>query len=101
MTTRMDGFRKRTRSKFTKERCDKGKISIRYFLQKFDVGDKVSLTVEPGYQRGMYRPKFMGKFGTILASKGNCYKVEINDFKKKKTLIVHPIHMRKVAHQEK
>ena len=93
MTTRMDGFRKRTRQKFSKNISDKGKISIRKFLQKFDIGDKVGLSVEPAYQKGMYRPKFMGKTGTISAIKGTCYEVEITDFNKKKKLIVHPIHL--------
>jgi large subunit ribosomal protein L21e len=93
MTTRMDGFRKRTRHKFKKEREDKGKISIRAFLQKFEVGDKVNLSVEPAYQKGMYRPKFIGKIGTVLRQKGTCYEVQIKDMDKTKTVIVHPVHL--------
>ncbi len=93
MTTRMQGFRKRTRSKFKKDRIDKGKISIRAFLQKFEVGDKVNLSVEPAYQKGMYRPKFMGKVGTILRQKGTCYEVQIKDMDKTKVVIVHPVHL--------
>lgn len=96
MTTRMDGFRKRTRRKFKKEDKAKGKISIRKYLQKLNIGDKVSLNVEPAYQKGMYRPKFMGKVGTIVAVKGTCYEVEIKDFTKNKKLIVHPVHLTKV-----
>jgi len=92
----MDGFRKRSRSKFTKHKSEKGKISIRSFLQTFVAGEKVGLSVEPAYQRGMYRPKFMGKMGTILRKKGTCYEVEIKDFSKTKTLIVHPVHLVKV-----
>lgn len=95
MTTRMDGFRKRTRSKFKKEHSEKGKIRIREFLKKFNVGDKVCLSVEPAYHKGMYRPKYMGKSGTITAVKGTCYEVEIKDFDKKKKLIVHPVHLNK------
>jgi large subunit ribosomal protein L21e len=89
----MDGFRKRTRHKFKKNISDKGKLSIRKFLQKFEVGDKVCLNVEPAYQKGMYRPKFIGNIGTIKAKKGTCYEVEIIDISKKKVLIVHPIHL--------
>jgi large subunit ribosomal protein L21e len=92
----MDGFRKRTRHKFRKERSQKGKISIRSFLQKFEAGEKVSLSVEPGYQKGMYRPKYIGKTGTILRKKGICYEVAINDMGKSKTLIIHPVHLIKV-----
>lgn len=96
MTTRLDGFRKRTRRKFKKPQSSKGKISIKKYLQKLEIGDKVALNVEPAYQKGMYRPKFMGKIGTITSKKGSCYEVEINDFRKKKRLIVHPIHLTKV-----
>ena len=96
MTTRMDGFRKRTRHKFKKERSEKGKVSIRSFLQKFEVGEKVGLSVEPAYQKGMYRPRFMGKTATILRKKGTCYEVQINDLGKTKTLVVHPVHLIKV-----
>jgi large subunit ribosomal protein L21e len=96
MTTRMDGFRKRTRHKFKKSRTQKAGVSIRNFLQKFEVGETVYLTVEPAYQKGMYRPKFMGKTGTILRKKGACYEVRIVDLGKSKTLIVHPVHLKKV-----
>jgi large subunit ribosomal protein L21e len=93
----MDGFRKRTRGKFKKTQDTKGKISIRDFLQKFEAGDTVSLSVEPAYQKGMYRPKFMGKTGTVLRKKGTCYEVQVTDFRKTKTLIVHPVHLIKVV----
>jgi large subunit ribosomal protein L21e len=97
MTTRMDGFRKRTRNKFKKSRTEKGKVSIKKFLQQFEVGDKVGLSVEPAYQKGMYRPKFMGKNATVLRKKGTCYEVSINDQGKDKTLIVHPVHLVKIS----
>jgi len=96
MTTRMDGFRKRTRHKFKKERSQKGKVSIKKFLQKFEVGESVYLSVEPAYQKGMYRPKFMGKSGVVVKKKGTCYEVKINDQGKSKVLIVHPVHLIKV-----
>lgn len=96
MTTRMDGFRKRTRHKFKKAKSEKGKVSIRSYLQKFEAGDKAGLSVEPAYQKGMYRPRFMGKTGTILKKKGTCYEVQINDLGKAKTLVVHPVHLIKI-----
>jgi large subunit ribosomal protein L21e len=92
----MDGFRKRTRSKFKKEHSQKGKISIKKYLQQFAVGDTVGLSVEPAYQKGMYRPKYMGKTGTVVRKKGTCYEVKINDLGKSKVLIVHPVHLVKV-----
>ena len=92
----MDGFRKRTRRKFKKEQSQKGKISISNYLQKLEIGDKVSLTVEPAVQKGMYMPRFIGKIGTVIGKKGRCYQIEINDLSKRKVLVVHPVHLKKV-----
>lgn len=96
MTTRLDGFRKRTRRKFKKRQSQKGKLSIKDYLTKFNVGETVYLSVEPAYQKGMYRPKFMGKSGKIVGMKGKCYEVQINDMDKSKVLIVHPVHLVRV-----
>lgn len=93
MTTRIGGMRKKTRFKFQKEKADKGKLSIKKFLQTFKIGDKVSLSVEPAYQKGMYCPRFLGKIGVITAIKGTCYEVEIKDINKKKRFVVHPVHL--------
>jgi len=95
MANRQGGFRRRTRSKFTKDRTDKGKISHRDFLQKFKEGDKVKLIAEPAYQKGMYYPRYHGFEGMIKGQKGECYNVEISDHGRAKVLIVHPVHLRR------
>ena len=74
----------------------KGKISIRSYLKKVQKGDKVCLLAESAVQKGMYFPRFHGKVGVIDDQAGNCYKVNIKDIKKQKTLIVHPVHLRKI-----
>jgi large subunit ribosomal protein L21e len=96
MTKRLDGFRKKTRSLLKKERSQKGKLSIRKFLQKLEVGEKVYLVAEPAYQNGMHRPKYEGKRGIVKSKKGSCYEIEIKDLSKTKTVLVHPIHITKV-----
>lgn len=72
---------------------NKGKISLRRFLQTFEVGDKVRLGAEPAYQNGMYHPRFYGKVGTVAGNNGKCYEVAIKDFTKAKTVVVHPVHL--------
>jgi large subunit ribosomal protein L21e len=96
MTQRQGGFRRKTRSKLSKPKREKGKVSLRRFLQKLEIGDKVQLTAEPAYQKGMYFPRFHGKVGVVKGRKGECYNVEIKDHNKPKVLIIHPIHLRKV-----
>lgn len=95
MVKRIGGIRRKTRYKLRKEKRSKGKISITKYLQSFNAGDRVYLSVEPAVQKGMYHPRFMGKSGVIKNKRGNCYEVAINDLGKGKTLIIHPVHLRK------
>ena len=90
------GLRRKTRYLFKKHKKQKGKISLSRYLQTFKQGDKVRLTVEPAVQKGMYHPRFYGKTGIIQTKKGKCYDVLITDGGKQKTLIVHPIHLKRV-----
>ncbi|MBS3108385.1 50S ribosomal protein L21e [Candidatus Woesearchaeota archaeon] len=91
---RVGGFRRKTRSKLRKNVHDKGKIYISRFLQQFKINDKVALTADSSYQKGMYHPRFHGKTGTVIGKQGNCYYVSIKDGAKKKKIIIHPIHLR-------
>lgn len=96
MTKRIGGFRRKTRSKLRKRRSERGKFSIRMYLQKLSNGDKVCLKAEPSIQHGMYFPRFHGKHGTVVGKQGKCYIIKINDKRKEKELIVHPVHLKKV-----
>jgi len=95
MVRRKGKFRRKTRSKLRKRRKDRGKLSISKYFQKFKIGDRVYLKAEPAIQKGMYHPRYHGKSAKIINKKGNCYEVLINDQKKEKKLIVHPIHLKK------
>lgn len=94
MVTRVGGSRRKTRKKFKKNKNQKGKIKISEFFKEFEKGDKVILDAEPSYQKGMYHGKFHGKSGKITGKQGDCYKVEIKDGNKTKTIITHPIHLK-------
>lgn len=96
MAKRIGGARRKTRSKFSKNIRKKGKISITKYLQSFNPGDKVSLTVESGIQKGMYNRRFLSKVATINGKKGRCYEVRVIDGGKTKKLIVHPVHLKKI-----
>jgi|TARA_B100001971_G_C17869349_1_gene372408 large subunit ribosomal protein L21e len=93
---RIGGSRRKSRHKFTKSRKIKGIISLTRYLQKLDVGQKVALSVEPAVQKGMYASRFISKIGVVKGMQGKCYKIQIKDIKKNKTLIVHPIHLKKL-----
>ncbi len=93
---RIGGLRRKKVSIFTKQTKSKGKVSLRRYFSEFNVGDRVSLTIEPAVHEGTYCPRFVGKSGTVMAKRGTCYEVKIMDFSKSKVLIVHPVHMRKI-----
>ena len=95
MVKRIGGMRRKTRYKFRKEKKLRGKISLTRYFQSFDDGDKVYLTLESSVHKGMYYPRFMGKTGIIKGKRGKCYEVSINDIGKEKTLIIHPVHLKK------
>ena len=95
MVKRIGGLRRKTRYKFRKEKRNRGKISMTRYFQSFNAGDRVYLSIEPAVQKGMYHPRFMGKSGIIKSKRGKCYEVTINDLGKEKTLVIHPVHMKK------
>jgi len=96
MVQRTGGFRRKSRHKLTKGLRAKGKVSLSRYFQKLEIGDKVCLKAEPSIHKGMYLPRFHSKIGILKAKKGTCYEVLIKDQNKQKTLIVHPVHIKKV-----
>jgi len=96
MVQRKGGMRRKTRHKLRKSPRQRGKVAIAQYLQQLKEGEKVILKIDPSIHKGMFFPRFHGKIGTVHEKKGSCYKVAIKDGNKAKTLIVHPIHMRKI-----
>ena len=96
MATRIGGARRKTRQKYKKNYKQRGKISLRRYLQVLSVGDKVALTAETAVNEGMYFRRFHGKNGTVSRKLGSCYEVVIRDYDKEKRVIVHPVHLRKL-----
>lgn len=96
MPERTGGGRRKTRQKYKKNIRKQGKVSLQKFFQEFKEGDKVGLYMEPAYQRGMYHRRFYGKIAVVSGKQGECYKVDLNEGKMKKTFIVHPVHLKRI-----
>jgi large subunit ribosomal protein L21e len=96
MGQRIGGSRRKTRHKFQKGTREKGKISLTRYFQEFSTGEKVLLDLEPAVHGGMYHPRFHSKVGVVKSKSGKCYNVGIKDGNKEKTLIVHPVHLRRL-----
>ncbi|MCB9362604.1 50S ribosomal protein L21e [Candidatus Woesearchaeota archaeon] len=96
MVKRIGTARTKTRHKFQKSQRDKGKLPLTKYFQTFEEGEKVVLKAEPSCNSGLYFPRFHGKVGVVGAKRGKCYEVGIKDFTKPKTIIVHPVHLKRV-----
>lgn len=83
-----------------KETREKGKIRLSAYFAKYKPGDKVALVAEPAVQGGNYNPRFQGKVGTVASKQGECYYIAIKDGGKAKTVIVHPIHLKRITGQK-
>jgi ribosomal protein L21E len=78
-----------------KKQREHGKLKLSHYFQEFKIGDRVAVTGELALN-----PKFprqiQGRSGVVENKRGRSYIVRINDFKKEKTYIIHPAHLRKL-----
>lgn len=72
-----------------------GKVKLSDYFQEFKKGDRVAVVRELAVQ-----PKFpkqlQGRSGVVNGKRGKSYIVKINDLKKEKTYIIHPVHLKKL-----
>ncbi len=96
MVKRIGSPRRKTRKKWSRPIKEKGRLNITRYMQEFKNGDRVVLKAEPSYQEGLYYRRFHGRAGVVQSKQGNCYIVQIKDGAKLKSLIVHPVHLKRV-----
>lgn len=91
------GGRRRTRYVMQKRARERGLSPITRVFQKFEVGDKASVSLDPSMHKGMPHVRFHGKTGTVTEKRGDAYLLDIRDGGKMKKIIVRPEHLRKAA----
>ncbi len=96
MVKRLGGSRHKTRYKLQKRADDHGRVHITAYFQKFAVGDAVSLVLDSSVHKGSYHPRHYGRTGKITGMQGASYTVNVKDHNKEKTIIAHPVHLRRV-----
>lgn len=79
----------------TKKIRTRGKIRLSSYFKKFKEKDKVAVVKEQGVRSG-FPQRIIGKSGKVVGSRGRYFEVEIVDGKKKKTFIIHPVHLKKL-----
>jgi len=85
------GYRRKTRHLRVKLR-DRGKIKIRKYMQEFQEGEIVSISINPRYQN-IPHPRFQGKSGRVVKKQGRAYYVQIKDKNKTKQIMSNPEHL--------
>ena len=96
MVTRIGSSRRKTRQLYSVPESQKGRISIRNYLQSFEDGDNVTIGIDPSVHRALPYRRFIGRAGTILGMQGEVYRVRVKDGGTAKTLLIHPAHLRRM-----
>jgi len=74
----------------------KGKISFMKYFQEFNEGDSVAVVRDLTIQSPGFPSRMQGRTGNVIGKRGKSYVVSINDFSRKKTYIIKPIHLKKI-----
>lgn len=83
-----------TRDKLSNKPRESGTSPPQRAVQKFEVGQKVHLKIDPSVTKGRFHPRFNGQTGEVEGKQGAAYKVVISDRGKEKTLIATPAHLK-------
>ena len=73
----------------------RGKIKLSSYFKKISKNEKVAVVKEQGIKAG-FPLRIIGKSGKVIGPRGKYFEVEIIDGKKKKTFIIHPVHLRRL-----
>ena len=92
MVRKSKGFKSGTRKKL-KQRA---RPVITKFLQDFDIGQNVVISLEPSSHKAMPFPRFKGRMGKIVGKRGKSYVVELKDGGKIKKFISRPEHLKAI-----
>lgn len=95
MVKRSHGIRACTRSILRKHPRERGMPPITHSLQKFEIGEKASIVINPSVHSGQPHRRFQGQTGIIVGSQGGSYLLEIVDGNKTKKILSSPEHLRK------
>ncbi len=62
-------------------------------IQEFDKGAMVHVIIDPSIHKGMPHPRFHGKTGEVVGTRGRAFVLKVTDGNATKTLITLPEHL--------
>lgn len=87
------GMRKKSRGKLSRTVRARGKSSVVRAIQEFETGAMVHVIIDPSIHKGMPHPRFHGKTGEVVGTRGRAFVLKITDGDATKTLITLPEHL--------
>lgn len=78
----------------------RGKVPFSRYFQSFSNGDYVALVSYEG-PRLPFPNRMMGRTGVVVGKRGFSYIVEVKDLNLKKTIIAHPLYLKKISVTQK
>ena len=87
------GMRKKSRDKLSRTVRAKGKSSVVRAIQEFETGAMVHVLIDPSIHKGMPHPRFHGKTGEVVGTRGRAFVLRVTDGNATKTLITLPEHL--------
>jgi large subunit ribosomal protein L21e len=87
------GFRSRSRGTFTKEARERGPPPVTRYLRTYEVGDRVTIRIEPSDPHGCPHPRYQGRTCVVVRKTGRAYLVEFLDGGKRKQVVANPVHL--------
>jgi large subunit ribosomal protein L21e len=94
---RSKGTRSKSRYIMRKKPRTRGVSSVTRALQQFEIGASVAISIDSAVHKGMPHHRFQGYTGKVEGTQGNAYLVGVTVGKKRKTLVVLPEHLGRVA----
>ncbi|MDD2835546.1 MAG: 50S ribosomal protein L21e [Methanothrix sp.] len=86
-------MRKKSRGKLSRTVRAKGKSSVVRAIQEFETGAMVHVIIDPSIHKGMPHPRFHGKTGEVVGTRGRAFVLKVTDGNASKTLITLPEHL--------
>jgi large subunit ribosomal protein L21e len=72
------------------------RLTVPGLISSYSVGDRVSIDSQSKYS-GMPHPRYRGRTGLIVDTRGKSYVVQVSDGNMTKELVVPPVHLRLVG----
>ncbi len=73
----------------------RGKLQLSRYFQELKKGDFVAISKEQSLPVN-FPKRFQGLTGIVEGKRGKAYIVKIKDNKKNKTILIEPIHLKKI-----